>query len=184
MPFSKQSVLLGVDDFKIWELTADTSSSLTYSATGYDVPGIQKISLSPNFTEKGLKGDEQIMDYYIKLDLIHWEFRSAKINLDVLKILEGGDYQSSGTTPNQIYTYTLLGSNTPKYFKMEGQIKYSAGEIGDFHFRLLKCKANSVQIEHSTQDYAIVSASGIAIPTINNNKIKELLINETASAIP
>ena len=182
MTLSKQTIVLGIDDAKIFELTADTAGSLTYGSA-VDVPGIQNVQLSPAFTEKGLKGDEKIMDYYIKLDLIHWAFHSAKVSLDVLAILEGGSISSTGTTPNEVHTYSVSDSSTPKYFKLEAKANYSAGEVGDFHLKLYKCKANSVDVQYSTQDYAIVSASGIAIPTINNSKIKDYVINETATAI-
>jgi hypothetical protein len=182
MTLSKQTILLGVDDAKIFELTADTSSALTYGSA-IDVPGIQKIDLTPKFTERGLKGDEKILDYYVHLDLIAWEIHSAKISLDVLAILEGGTITSSGTTPNQSNTYTVKDSSTPKYFKIEAKANYTAGEVGDFHMRLFKCKATSVDIDYTTQDYAIVTARGIALPTVNNGNIKEYVINETATAI-
>jgi len=184
MTLSKQTILLGIDEAKITAIQSDENSGSdpTYEATGYNVPGIQKIGLAPSYTEKGLKGDEKILDYYINLDFIQWEFHSAKISLDVLAILEGGSITPSGTTPNQVNTYSVSTSSAPKYFKIEGKTNYSAGEVGDFHFILYKCKANSVQVEFSTQDYAIVSASGIAIPTANG-KIKNYIINETATAI-
>lgn len=182
MTLSKQTIVLGIDDAKIFELTEDSASALTYGSA-VDVPGIQNIQLSPSFTEKGLKGDEKIMDYYIKLDLIHWSLHSAKVSLDVLSILEGGSITSSGTTPNEVHTYTVKDSSIPKYFKLEAKANYSAGEVGDFHLRLYKCKANSVEVQYSTQDYAIISASGIAIPTTNNGNIKDYVINETAAAI-
>lgn len=182
MTLSKQTVILGVDDAKIFELTADNASSLTYGSA-IDVPGIQKIDLTPKFTEKGLKGDEKILDYYVHLDLIAWEFHSAKVSLDVLAILEGGTITTSGTTPNQSHTYNVKDTSTPKYFKFEAKANYTAGEVGDFHVKLYKCKATSVDVDHTTQDYAIVSARGIAIPTTNNGNIKDYVINETSTAI-
>ena len=182
MTLSKQTVVLGIDDAKIFQLTADDASSLTYDSA-IDVPGIQQIMLSPSFTEKGLKGDEKIMDYYIKLDLIQWAFHSAKISLDVLAILEGGTITSTGSTPNQVHTYNVKDTSTPQYFKLEAKASYSAGEVGDFHLKLYKCKANNVDIEYSTQSYAIVSASGLAIPTIHDGNIKDYIINETAASI-
>ena len=139
--------------------------------------------MSPNFTEKGLKGDGKILDYYIQLDTIGFSFESAKVDLEVLAILEGGNLVSSGTSPNEVHTYTVGASSTPKYFKLEGKTNYTGGAAGDFHFSLFKCRANSVVVEYKTQDYAIVSVVGIAIPTTNNGSIKEYRINETAATI-
>lgn len=184
---SKQSVILGVDDVKISELTTDTSLELDYG-TALDVPGIQRINLSPNFTEKGLKGDGKILDYFIQLDTIGFSFDSAKVDLSVLAILEGGTISTTktGTAPDEVETvhkYSVGADSTPKYFKIEGKTNYTGGEAGDFHFTLFKCRANSVTVEYKTQDYAIVSVTGIAIPTTNNGQIKEYVINKVASEI-
>lgn len=184
---SKQSVILGVDDVKISEITTDTSLTLDYG-TVIDVPGIQRINLSPKFTEKGLKGDGKILDYFIQLDTIGFSFDSAKVDLSVLAILEGGTLTTTttGTAPNEVETvhkYTVGTNSTPKYFKIEGKTNYTGGEAGDFHFKLFKCRANSVTVEYKTQDYAIVSVTGIAIPTTKDGQIKEYVINKVASDI-
>lgn len=179
MTLSKQTVILGIDDAKISELTNDDSSSLTYGSS-IDVPGIQKIDLTPKFTEKGLKGDEKVLDYYVNLDFIAWEINSAKVSLDVLAIFEGGTVSTTGVSPNQLHTYTVSTASAPKYFKLEAKANYTAGEVGDFHMKLFKCKATSVDVDYTMQDYAVVSARGIAIPTTKDGKIKEYVINETA----
>lgn len=184
---SKQAVILGVDDVKISELEADSSLDLDYG-TALDVPGIQRINLSPNFTEKGLKGDGKILDYFIQLDTIGFSFDSAKVDLSVLALLEGGTLTTTttGTAPNEVQTvhkYSVGTTSTPKYFKIEGKSNYTGGEAGDFHFSLFKCRANSVTVEYKTEDYAIISVTGIAIPTTNNGQIKEYVINKVASEI-
>lgn len=180
---TKQATLLGVDDVKISAITQDDSTDLNY-ATALDVPGIQRIDLSPNFTEKGLKGDGKILDYFIELDTIGFSFDNAKVDLSVLAVLEGGTIATETNNGNEIkHTYTVGVNSVPKYFKLEGKTDYTGGEAGDFHFTLFKCRANSVTVEHRTQDYAIVSVTGIAIPTTNNGNIKEYVLNATAAEI-
>lgn len=177
---SKQTTLLGIDDVKISALAQDDSVDLDY-ASALDVPGIQRIDLSPNFTEKGLKGDGKILDYFIQLDTIGFSFDNAKVDLEVLAILEGGSLESSAD--GEKHTYTVSTDSTPKYFKLEGKTNYTGGEAGDFHFTLFKCRANSVVVQYKTQDYAIVSVTGIAIPTTNDSKIKEFVINKTPQEV-
>jgi len=186
-PLSKQSVLLGVDNVKISELTQDTSLNVEYN-TALDVPGIQRIDLSPNFTEKGLKGDGKILDYFIQLDTIGFSFDSAKVDLNVLAILEGGNIETTtetvnGTNEETKHTYTVGTNSVPKYFKLEGKTNYTGTEAGDFHFTLLKCRANSVVVEYKTQDYAIVSVTGVAIPRTNDSNIKEYVINKAPTEV-
>jgi hypothetical protein len=181
---SKQSVILGVDDVKIFALNEDSAGFLDY-ALMLDVPGIQRINMSPNFTERGLKGDGKILDYYIQLDTIGFSFDSAKVDLDVLAILEGGNLNTIKDGNNVItaHEYTVGANSVPKYFKIEGKAEYTGGEGGDFHFKLFKCRANSVLVEYRTQDYAIVSVTGIAIPTTHNGDIKQYRRNPESTPI-
>jgi len=183
---SKQTIIIGIDDAKIFELTADSDSSgdnvLTY-ATAIEVPNIQKMELTDVVTEKPLSKDEQVFDYSVKRDYIAWAFQSAKISLDALAILEGGAVTTTGVTPNQVNTYSITESSIPKYFKLEAKANYSAGEVGDFHLKLYKCKANNIDIQYVANDYAIVSVTGVAIPTKHDGRIKDYVINETPSEI-
>lgn len=182
MTISKQSVVLGIDDAKIFKLTSDSTSALTYD-TAIEVPGVQKLEIAAQATEKALKSDEKVLDYYVNTDYLSWAFYSSKISLDALAILEGGTVTLSGTTPNQTYTYSIGKSNAPEYFKFEAKANYTAGENGDFHLKLYKCKANNIDIQYLANDYAIVTATGVAIPTTHDGKIKDNIINETATAI-
>ena len=175
MTLPKESGLLGLDDVKIFEVTDSTSGYTPGSAV--DVPGIQNIDLSPNYIQKPLMQDEEIDEYYSKLQSIYWSFANAKVSLDVLNILEGGSL-SYEASPEK-HTFTLSDDSEPKYFKLEGKINYSTEAIGDFHLVLYKCKALSVQIAYRAQNYVIVSASGIAIPTQYDRKIRDYIINES-----
>lgn len=182
MTLPKESGLLGLDDVKIFELTADDASNLTYGSA-VNVDSMQNIDLAPNYTQKALMQDEEIDGYYQKLKSISWSFANAKVSLDALNILEGGTITTTGTTPNEVHTFTLTDDSEPKYFKLEGKINYSTDSIGDFHLVLYKCKALDIQVGYRAQNYAIVSAAGIAIPTVNNSKIRDYVINETATEI-
>lgn len=177
---SKQTIVIGIDDAKIFELKPVNDSSgspLVYEAA-IEVPNIQKIELTDVVTEKPLSKDEQVLDYSIKRDCIAWAFQSAKISLDALAILEGGTL-----TPSAPYVYSVTESSAPKYFKFEAKANYSAEEVGDFHLKLYKCKANNIDIQYVANDYAIVSATGVAIPTKHDGRIKDYVINETPSEI-
>lgn len=182
MTLTKEAGLLGLDDVKIFEVTADTSQTLTYGSA-VDIPSMQDINLTPNYIQRPLMQDEEIDGYYSKLQSVSWSFSNVKVSLDALNILEGGTITSTGSTPNQKHTYTLSDTSVPKYFKLEGKINYSSDAIGDFHLVLYKCKALSVYVEYKAQNYAIISASGIAIPTVNNGKLRDYVVNETATAI-
>lgn len=177
MALTKETKVLGINDAKMSKLTADDEITLTYEAS-IDVPGITQLEVSPNFIEKELRGDEKVIDTYTKLDYIEWKFENAKISLDALAILLGGTVTTSGTTPNQVQTYTLTGNDIPAYFKLEAKADYT--DAGDVHIVLYKCKANKVSYTLKGEEYATVSASGRAIATVKDDKVKDVVINETA----
>lgn len=176
MPLAKESVILGIDDAKMFPLTTDDSTELAYGAA-VDIPGVTSLKVTPSFIEKELRGDESILDQYSKLDFIDWAFENSILSLDALAILIGGTVTPSGETPNQTQTYKLNKSHKPGYFKLEGKSDYT--DVGDAHVVLYKCKANKVEYSFVGEDYAKVSAGGRAIPTKNNGDIKDLVFNET-----
>ena len=176
MTVPTETKVLGINDAKIFKLLTDTSEALTYD-TPVDVPGIRRLRVSPSFVEKELRGDEAILDTYSKLESIEWSFENAILSLDALAVLLGGEV--TGGTGKQ--TYTLKSDDVPAYFKLVGKSDYT--DAGDVHVVLYKCKATSVEYELQGEEYAVVTASGKAIGTLNNKKVKDVIINETATDI-
>lgn len=198
MAATKETKILGINDLKICMIAEDTNTggagegdyrlaSTGGSADIIDVKGIQTLALTPTFIEKDLRGDEVVLDRYTKLDSINWSFTNAIMSLDALQLLLGGQTVASGTGTDESQTFTLRGLDLPKYFYLEAQSLYS--DAGDVHVVLYKCKASKVDYELKGEDYAVVSVSGMAIPTTHafgsayGGKVKDVVINETAKAI-
>lgn len=187
MAVTKETKLLGINDLKICLIDEDTDTDYRLASTGgsadlVDIKGIQTLALTPTFIEKDLRGDEVVLDRYSKLDTINWSFTNAIMSMDALKVFLGGEIV--GTTTSQ--TYTLRGLDLPNYFYLEAQTLYS--DAGDFHVILYKCKASKVDYELKGEDYAIVSVSGMAIPTQHtfgesSGRMKSVVTNQNATAI-
>lgn len=180
MPLTKESVILGINDAKISPITVDDSTALTYGVA-VDVPGITQLKLTPTFIEKQLKGDESVIDTYAKLEQIDWSIEYGVVSLDALAIMIGGTVTSGGVEPNQTQTFTLTKNDLPQYFKLEAKTDYT--DVGDAHFILYKCKCTSFDYTLQGEEYATISASGKAIPTMNDGKVKDIVFNETAVEI-
>jgi hypothetical protein len=192
MAATKETKILGINDLKICVIAEDSDADYRLESTGgqadiIDVKGIQTLSLTPTFIEKDLRGDEVVLDRYTKLDTISWSFTNAIMSLDALKVLYGGAIVASGTGSDESQTFTLRGLDLPNYFYMEAQTLYT--DAGDVHVVLYKCKASKVDYELKGEDYAVVSVSGMAIPTqfafgsAKGGKVKDVVINETAKVI-
>lgn len=182
MALATVSKALGINDAMISELLVDTGATLTYD-TGIDVPGITSLKLEPVYIEKELRGDEQLLDTYQRCEAVDFSFEHAKISLDALEVLSGGTLAAAGTTPNQTQTLTVLGTNVAKYFKLQAKLTYQDfASTGDIQIILYKCKAK-FNLEFKTEEYAVISGSGKAIPTTNNGKIFEIVGRETTAAL-
>lgn len=188
MPAIKETKILGINDLRVVRITQDDAAAFEIAQSGspatassVDMRGIQTLALTPAFIEKELRGDEVVIDRYTKLDMINWSFTNAIMSLDALRELLGGTITASGTGTDETQTYTLKGTDLPYYFVLEAQTKYT--DVGDVHVRLYKCKANKVDYELKGEDYAVVSVSGMAIPTQYDGKVKDVVINETAKNI-
>jgi hypothetical protein len=194
MAITKETKILGINDLRVIRVQNDNDAGFDVASTGgapvgvVDIKGIQSLSLTPKFIEKDLRGDEVVLDRYTKLDSIDFSFSNAYLSLDALSTLLGGSVVAGGTGTAETQKYTLSGnSGIAGYFILEAQTLYT--DAGDVHVRLYKCKINKFDYELKGEDYATVSVSGMAIPTqfafggAVGGKIKEVTINETATAI-
>lgn len=108
----------------------------------------------------------------------HWSIEHGVISLDALAIMIGGKVTEGGETPSQTQTFTLTKDDLPQYFKLEAKCDYT--DVGDAHFILYKCKCTSFDYTLQGEEYATISASGKAIPTMKDGKVKDIIFNETA----
>jgi len=183
MTLTKETLVLGIDDAKIFKLLTDSSAELSYDG-GVDIPGITKLDLEVVVESKKLKGDGKVLDVWVRIESAKWSWENVKIPLDALAILSGGNVTASGATPSQKQKFSLRSSNTPpNYFKLEAKSDYT--DAGDVHYIMYKCKVDSLKVSVIGDDYATVSVSGEAIPTENTlgEGILDIDINETAADI-
>ena len=85
MAVSKKTALLGVDDCKIYPITADTSSTFT-CGTGVDVPGIKQISVTLEVDEKELTGDERTLATSAKIKSVTFNLKGNLATEDMVKL--------------------------------------------------------------------------------------------------
>lgn len=186
MPLPTVSKLLELKDVKIAPLTTDPEGGSATYGTSVDIPGIVKLGIKPDVVKKELEGDNRLLDIWTKVKSIKVDFEHAKLSLDALKIMLGGTVTAAGTTPNQTQTYSLTANDRPGYFKLEGQVVYVDSGLGDVHVVFYKCLAEDPpnwEISDQSGDFAKVKGSATAIPRNADNKIFDVIFNETAAPI-
>lgn len=171
----------GVKDLKISKLITDTTDEITFDKA-VDCPAIQKIGLKPIIEEYSLEGDDGIVDTDAQLQGYEFSVENGKISLEVLAILEGGTLTAAGELDSTPETYSNKSTDKLNYFKIEAQIANT--DEGDIHIILPKCKATSgVEVSFANKEYAVVSFSGKAIPTVNDAECRQIVKNKTEKPI-
>lgn len=181
MPLPTETKVLQLKDVEIAPLTTDADPPV-YGAL-VDVPGIQTLEITPHLEEVELRGDDQILDIFSRVDYIEWSWKNAKVPLEVLKVLLGGSVTLSGVTPNQKQVYALGGTDKPAWFKLEGQALYVEEGLGDVHVVLYKCKCTGGAAFALGDGFAVVTAKGKAIRLAAQGKLLDVVLNETATNI-
>lgn len=113
---------------------------------------------------------------------VEWDLEGGGISLGIWKILTGGAVTATGTTPNQVNTFTKLKTDTRGYFDIEGQVISDSG--GDFHAILYRCKADdSLEASFDQGGFAMTATSGKGFGDVTTGGLFQFIQNETASAI-
>ena len=182
MAVSKKTALLGVDDCKIFPITADTSTTFT-CGTGVDVPGIKQISITLEVDEKELTGDEKTLATSAKIKSVTFNTEYAELSQEVLKILAGGT--TSSETGSE--TFRIDENSLPGYFQLQAQIKgVDLIPGGDAHFIIYKAKATALPINGTEGDYATYTFDGRGVFTDckwreSKSRLMDIVYNATAT---
>lgn len=174
----------GIRDAKVFPLTDDPSGgSPTYGA-GVDCPGIQEVSMSEEFINAELKGDDQTVAVYSKPDKITGTIRIAKDSYPMFAAILGGTVTNSGSSPNEKIVYKRKGTDLPGYFKLEGQATLADNnQAGDSHMILYKCKITGVTRTRSGEGFGQIELNYMGIPLDSTGDTYDLEENETAVSI-
>lgn len=172
----------GLRDVKLTPYTTDAGTTL---GTAVDLPNSRTLSFSEaeEFTE--LRGDDKVVTTRGQGPSVEWELESGGISFEALKILAGGDIATTGTTPDQIKTFTKKVTDARPFFQIEGQVISDSG--GDVHCVLPRCRVSgNIEGEFSDGEFFLTKCDGVALGsniTGAEDVLYEFIQNETATAI-
>lgn len=183
MPLNTIPLPYGLRDVRLTPYTTAAADTL---GTGVDLPYARTFSFTDAEDYDDLRGDDKVIATHGKGSTIEWDLEAGGISLEAYKVLAGGSVGTTGTTPNQIKTYSKLVTDARGWFKAEGQAISDSG--GDTHCVVYKCKTTG-NIEGSFGDgeFYLTKAKGKAIASTLSGKIDylyEFIQNETTTAIP
>jgi hypothetical protein len=150
MAASQSTITFDVQDCKVYPITADATGGITYGAA-IDVPGVQEVSVEPNFVTVELKGDGKVLAKKGKIDRLNFSATYSELALDVLATIFGGTVAAAGSGSTETATYTFDGQSLP-YFKVEFLVNDLESELSELVFTLAKCQVTGGTIMSGSTD--------------------------------
>lgn len=181
MPVTHFTKVFAAKDCRISPMLTDVTGGTATFGTSVDVPGIKMIEISGDIETKELRGDNQLLDQDAVLQNVKAKIANAKVSLDAVAVIMGGAVVDSGTTPNQIALWELLGTTTLGLFKLEAVSATADPVAGNVKYTLWKARAASLPaLGLAEEDYMIPEMELVTSPLLANSKWMSVAINETA----
>lgn len=159
-------------------------TNATTLGTAVDLPRIRTVELSTTTDSTDLEGDDVRIATHNFGKGLEGSIEAGGINAAALAAIEGGTITTSGTTPNRISTYKVLGDQSQLYFKLEAQMYGDDG--GDIHFIGWKLKAtNGPNYSFTQGEFALTACdvAGIFDDSVSPSRLYHIVQNETITAI-
>jgi hypothetical protein len=166
----------GLRDVKIFPLTGEVAGP------GIDFPNARTLSYSETEDFEELRGDDGLQAIHGNGATMDWDLEGGGLPLEAVRALYGGTITETGTTPNQVKTYSKADTDARPYVKIIGQAYSDSG--GDVHGVLYRAKATGeLSGEMADGSFWMTGASGRALPRASDRKVYDFVQHETATAI-
>ena len=180
MPLDTVTQVFAVQHAQVAPVLTDNAGAAVTHGTWVDVPGIKKLELTGTMTKKTLRGDNRLITQRVLLDELTCTFDHAKLSLDVLVVMLGGTVTQSGTTPDQLATWSLLKTAVPLQFGLTGISASSDSPTGAVRFRMPVCSLSKYpDMGLAEEDFRIVSAEMSVLPPNGLDEWLDVVIEET-----
>lgn len=181
MPQDGKIISFNMDDLKIRELLTDPAGGPNTWGAFIDALGVQDFQISPEYTSVDLPGDGVILDKFTKLKKLTGSF-TCQMVFAMMEVLIGGEFLTSGSSPNEKGVFTISSDDLPKFFEFDAQSLYRGGSDaagGDFHIVVCKAKMTSFQYSMATEQYALMTVNWEGVPRLSDGVFGQFIENET-----
>ena len=183
MAANNSTISFDVHDCKVYSVTADVTGGITYGSA-VDVPGIQEVSVEPNFISVELKGDGKVLAKKGKVDRLNFSATYSELSLPVLAAIFGGSVTTGGSGSSETAAYEFDGESLPN-FKIEFLVSDLESDLAEMVFVLNKCQITGGTImSGSTDNFSTPSFDAEAIlPTATGLGFGTVTFREAASGL-
>jgi hypothetical protein len=145
------------------------------------VSGCKALLTTPTMVTVDLRGDNTFLDTDTVLTALGIEIDAAKHSFDIWNTMLGGAVATTGSTPNQVMTWSLLTQPSFGYFMLEARCFTSDLPTGDVHLFFNKVKAADAPIPGLTEEnYNMPKIKCKTVPPKGTTPWLTVVMNETA----
>jgi len=193
MALAKSAITFDVQDCNVYTV-ADAIGAAYTASDPKDVPGIQEVSVEPNFITAEIKGDGgQVLAKKGKVDRLNFSCTYAELSLEVLAKLFGGSITSAAPADTtETNTFSIAGGSLPYFaiaFLLSDLQTGATGGTGDavatVKMQLHKCQiTGGTLLAGSTDDFATPSFTAeCIIPQVTHTSFGTVTFAETAETL-
>lgn len=172
-----------VQDAKIWPMLTDTIGQTPTYGDAVDVPGINNVTVEPEFISAVLKGDAKTLARRARIDSMNFSAGYSLLSLDVLGALWNATITEPATTSDP-QVLELSGAGSLPYFAFGFSILDAEVGVGAINVYGLKVQISGGNIfDQSTDSFGGRSFQCSAIPTLSENRMFRVKIHPTVTPL-
>lgn len=147
-----------------------------------DLPAAQMLTFKERIVAGEMRGDDILQAVVSISEAVEWELEAGGISLEAWALMTGHTQAETGTSPNQVNTYTITAGRHYPYFKIYGRM-IGDDVTSDVHVKLNKCKLTSpIEGEFKDKEFWVTKAGGVAVS--NGTNVGQIVQNETGTTLP
>lgn len=181
MTLQTQVFVVNITEAKIAPVTLNTTSGYT-TGEYIELPGLSTVKLTAKTSIKTATENEIPIDSFTLKQGFDVSFDLGLLTMDAIALINGATLNQSGSSPNQVNSFTEASSDNPPLCNLH-LVGTISGQSGDVHIETY-CVKGLADIGPQSGDYWKCSYSGSAFARLLDGEFRKITQNETAVAIP
>jgi hypothetical protein len=172
-----------VADAAVWPLLTDPVGGTATYGTKIDVPGINNVSVEPEFISAVLKGDAKTLARRARIDSLNFSAGYSLLSPELIGVLYDGTH-TAAVGEEDATTLEISGAGSLPYVMFGFSILDAEVGVGCINVYGLKCQVTGGNLfEQSTESFGGRSFQISAIPLLSNNRMFKTLIHPTVTPL-
>lgn len=171
-----------VHDAAVWTMVSDPIGGTATYGPKFDIPGVNNVSVEPEFISAVLKGDAKTLARRARIDSMNFSVGCSLLSLPLLGALYNGT--TNTPTGDEPEVLEIAGAGSIPYVMFGFTILDAEIGIGSINVYGLKCQITGGNLfDQSTESFGGRSFQLSAIPLMSTNKMFRTQIFPTVTPL-